>query len=266
MDITWLISFLALGCFVGFTAGLLGIGGGGILVPILTFIFLRMGLATNNVIHIALGTSMACIIVTSLSSLLAHNKKGTVQWQTVKSMTVGVVLGSFIAAQIASYLSTLYLAIVFSAFMAWTALKMLSRKSHAIPTTALKNTNMFYPAFSIGGLSALVSIGGGSLIVPYLTNRNVDIKTAIGTSAAIGFPISVAGAIGYTLNTIETNGTMDHQVGFIYLPAVILISLASFLFAPLGASISHRLPTKVLKTIFACLLIILSLKMLSILL
>lgn len=222
IEISWIVTFLVIGGVVGVIAGLLGVGGGGILVPVLTYVFLEMGLAANNIVHLALGTSMACIIVTSLSSLNAHNKKGGVSWNVVKVMSVGIVLGSFIATYIASYINSVYLALIFSSFMMWTAINMIRSQAHSKQDQPLSFTNAFFVSNGIGAISALVSIGGGSLTVPYLLRKNIEMKTAIGTSAAIGLPISISATLGYLVNGWHVESVSDYSFGFVYWPAVIL--------------------------------------------
>ncbi|REL27383.1 sulfite exporter TauE/SafE family protein [Thalassotalea euphylliae] len=261
LEVSAILVFLALGSVVGFLAGLLGVGGGGILVPALSYFFIWTGAGGDNLMHIALGTSMACIIVTSFSSLRAHQQKGAVVWDIVKVMSLGIVLGTFAATYIASYINSLYLAILFSCFMFWTAMRMIKGQAHVETQPTLDKANMFYTANGIGAMSALVSIGGGSLTVPYLVKHSVDVKKAIGTSAAIGLPISVTATLGYLLNGWSAELAMVHTIGFVYWPAVIFISITSFFFAPLGAKAAHYLPVDVLKKIFAALLILLSVKM-----
>jgi uncharacterized membrane protein YfcA len=262
LEVQWIFSFLIVGSFVGFMAGLLGIGGGGIMVPILTSIFLLQGVEPNNVVHLALGTSMASMIFTSFSSLRAHNAKGGVLWKVVKGMAVGVVLGTFLSTFLASYLSSLYLAIFFTLFMAFVSFQMCLNKKPKPSRELTGNAGLFAAGSGIGAISALVSIGGGSLTVPYLTWQNVEIKKAIGTSAAIGLPISIAGTLGYLVNGLGHSSVESYTLGFVYFPAVLLISATSYFMAPLGASFAHKLPVPVLKKIFAILLIILSAKML----
>lgn len=263
MSVELIAAFLILGTFVGFMAGLLGIGGGGILVPMLTAIFIYLGFPANNVVHIALGTSMACITVTSLSSLRAHHANGAVIWQLVKTMAPAIVLGTFLATFIAAQISSKGLAIFFSVFMAYVASQMFrSRKVQASGKAAGK-TELSLVAFSIGAISALVSIGGGSLTVPYLSWRNIDIRKAIGTSAALGFPIAVTGTLGYVINGLAAGGAIpQYTVGFVYWPAVLLVTVPSFFTAPLGAGLTQTLPVQTLKKIFGLLLLGLSLKML----
>jgi uncharacterized membrane protein YfcA len=262
LTIEWILSFLVLGSLVGFVAGLLGVGGGGIMVPILTLIFLYQGVHADSVMHLALGTSMASIIFTSLSSLRAHQSHSAVNWNIVKLMSLGVILGTFLGTFLASELSSLYLAIFFTLFMAYVAIKLLLNKKAETDNNHISNKNLFFSASGIGGISALVSIGGGSLTVPYLVSKGINVKKAIGTSAAIGLPISVTGTLGYLINGWDTNLGYEYTLGFIYLPAVFLISTTSFFTAPYGAKLAQHLPVSILKKVFACLLILLSFKML----
>lgn len=268
MSIELVLIFVVLGTFVGFMAGLLGIGGGGILVPVLTTIFIHQGFPLHNVVHIALGTSMACIMVTSFSSLRAHHANGAVIWQLVKAMAPAIVLGTFLATFIAAQVSSKGLAIFFSVFMAYVASQMFrSKKIHASGSSAGK-VELSLIASGIGVVSALVSIGGGSLTVPYLTWRNIDIRKAIGTSAALGFPIAISGTLGYVINGMAAGGTTpqytlpQYTLGFVYLPAVLLVTIPSFFTAPIGARLTQTLPVQTLKKIFGVLLLGLSLKML----
>jgi len=256
-----IINLLGIGAFVGIFAGLLGVGGGGILVPVLTYIFIKIGASEEQVVHLALGTSMACIIVTSTSSAFAHNKKGAINWRLVRVMSTGVILGSFLATYIASYLNSLYLTVVFSSFMFWTSLKMLKHEGNMNQHQRLDFKGLFFASNGIGAMSSLVSIGGGSLTVPYLVKRSIDMKMAIGTSAAIGLPISIAATLGFLINGWGKEVELENSIGFIYWPAVVLISLTSALFAPLGAKAANLLPASVLKRSFAGLLVLLSIKM-----
>lgn len=262
LEMVWILSFLLLGCFVGFVAGLLGVGGGGIMVPVLTTLFLYQGTPAENVIHLALGTSMAAIIVTSISSLRAHNNEGAVMWHLVKVMSPGIVLGTFLATFLAANASPIYLALFFSAFMAFVSVQMFLNKKPKPARSLAGDGGLLLGGSAIGAVSALVSTGGGSLTVPYLIWQNVDIKKAIGTSAAIGLPISIAGTAGYIINGWSASSVSHHTLGFVYLPAVLLISITSFLTAPYGARLAHKLPVAALKKGFALLLIILSIKML----
>lgn len=261
MAIEWLAAFILLGAFAGFMAGLLGIGGGGIMVPLLTSIFLAQGISADYVVHLALGTSMASIVMTSLSSMKAHHGRGGVIWPVVKAMAPGVIAGTFLATFLAARISSLYLAIFFSLFMGYVAFNMLRNKQPQGGGKTASNTELAAVGSGIGAVSAIVSIGGGSLTVPYLAWRNIDLKKAIGTSAAVGLPISIAGTLGYLLNSHD-GLDIPYAVGLVYLPGVLLISAASFFTAPLGAKLAHRLPVGTLKKVFGILLMLLSLKML----
>lgn len=263
MGIEWIVAFLALGAVVGFMAGLLGIGGGGIMVPMLTTIFLAQGIPVEQVVHMALGTSMASIVMTSFASMRAHHKKGAIQWDIVKVMAPGVIIGTFAATFLATYMKSSQLAIFFAIFMAYVSIQMALDKKPKPSQGVVTSQKLFGAGTFIGVISALVSIGGGSLTVPFLIWQNIDLKKAIASSAAIGFPLSIAGTVGYMINGMMQTGQAGMLLGFVYFPAVILISLVSFFTAPLGAKMAHTLPVSKLKKIFALLLMALSIKMLT---
>jgi len=258
----WWLTYLALGALVGFFAGLLGVGGGGIMVPVLTSLFVAQGFPKDTVVHLSLGTSMAAIVLTSLASLRAHHRHGAVRWDVVRHITPGLLFGTFGATFIASRVASEPLAVFFAVFMAYVSLQMLAnvkpKPSRALPGPL----GMSAVGAGIGGVSALVAIGGGSLSVPFMTWCNVKVHNAIGTSAAIGLPIALAGTIGYLVNGWGSHGMPAFSVGFIYLPALVLISFVSMYTAPLGAKMAHRLPVATLKKIFAGVLLLLCAKML----
>ena len=258
----WWLSYLVLGAVVGFFAGLLGVGGGGIMVPVLTSLFVAQGMPKDNVVHLALGTSMAAIVLTSVASLRAHHRHGAVRWDVVRFIAPGILVGTFGATFIASSLPSEPLAIFFACFMAYVSLQMLAnikpKPSRELPGAV----GMSAVGVGIGGVSALVAIGGGSLSVPFMTWCNVKMQHAIGTSAAIGLPIALAGTVGYLINGIGSIGMPDYSVGYVYLPALVLISVVSTFTAPLGAGLAHRLPVATLKRVFAGVLMLLCAKML----
>ncbi|MCK9261092.1 MAG: sulfite exporter TauE/SafE family protein [Azoarcus sp.] len=258
----WLLAYLGLGAVVGFFAGLLGVGGGGIMVPMLTTFFIAQGFPHEQVLHMALGTSMATIVLTSVSSLRAHHARGAVHWNIVRSITPGILLGTFGGTFIASRVDTVPLAIFFVCFMAYVSIQMLlnvkPKPSRDLPGAV----GMTAVGMGIGGVSALVAIGGGSLSVPFMTWCNVKVQHAIGTSAAIGLPIAVAGTLGYLVNGWSVAGTPSLSFGYIYLPALVLVGIVSIFVAPVGASLAHRLPVPTLKKIFAGVLMLLCVKML----
>ena len=262
MITAWLFAYLALGMVAGLFAGLLGVGGGGIMVPILAMLFAAQGIPGEHLMHLALGTSMATIVFTSLSSLRSHHQHGAVRWPVVKAIAPGIIIGTLLGAQLTSRISTHTLALIFAVFMTYVAVQMIlnvkPKPSRQLPGAV----GMFAVGAAIGGLSALVAIGGGSLSVPFMTWCNVKVHQAIGTSAAIGLPIAAAGTIGYMISGASATHLPEGSFGFIYLPALAGTVLTSVIIAPLGARWAHRLPVDILKKVFAGVLVLLSAKML----
>jgi uncharacterized membrane protein YfcA len=205
---------------------------------------------------------MAAIVMTSMSSLRAHHNHGAVRWDIVRFIAPGILLGTFGATFVASRVGSRALAIFFVCFMSYVSLQMLANVKPK-PTRQLPGPlGMSAVGLGIGGISALVAIGGGSLSVPFMTWCNVKVHNAIGTSAAIGLPIALAGTVGYLVNGWDSPGMPDYSIGFIYLPALLLVSAVSVFTAPLGAKLAHRLPVATLKKIFAGVLMLLCAKML----
>lgn len=262
MDYTWWPAYLALGAFAGTAAGLLGIGGGLMMVPALTMMFGAQSVfPPSEILHLALGTSMATIMFTSLSSLRAHHQHGAVQWKTVMQITPGILCGTLLGTLLASGIPARPLAIFFALFVCLIALQMFLGLKPKASRELPGQVGVFTVGIGIGTVSALVAIGGGALSVPFLTWCNVRVQHAIGTSAAIGFPIAVGGTIGYIYNGLGLAGLPDWSVGFVYLPVLFLLAGSSMLMAPIGARLAHRLPIPTLKRIFAGLLILLAGKM-----
>jgi uncharacterized membrane protein YfcA len=260
--IDWILVYIALGAFVGFMAGLLGVGGGGILVPLLTFIFSWQGISAQNSVHLALGTSLTCMIISSTASMRAHAARGAVVWKVVAGMAPGIIAGAFLATQVAAYVDATWVALFFGLFMAFVSaqifLNWLPEPGHT-PTTV---GGMLAAGAGIGSVSALAAVGGGFLTLAYLGYKNVESKKAIGTAAAIGFPIAIAGTLGYLVSGWSRTIGDPNTLGFIYVPAFLAISIASYFAAPLGARCSHNLPEATLKKIFAVISLILSVTML----
>ena len=233
------------------------------MVPVLATIFLAQDVPADQVIHIALGTSMASIIVTSYSSLHAHHKRQGVIWSIVKSLAPGVIIGSLISTYFVAHVSSKFLAIFFTCFMVYVAVQMFLN-FQPMPSRHIPGKfPLFLTGTGIGLVSAIVAIGGGTLTVPFLAWHNIPLKKAIGTAAAVGFPLAIAGTIGYVLNGWNVSYKEPYLYGFIYLPAVLLISLVSYFTAPLGAKLAHSLSVSTLKKVFAVFLVLISLKMLS---
>jgi len=262
--ILWMLPYLGLGLIVGFFAGLLGIGGGGMMVPLLTMIFMAQGFDAEQLVHMALGTSMASIVVTAISSAYSHHKHGAVRWDVWKHMALGLLLGTFALSFVTAYLPRTFLAVFFSLFMSYVAIQMFLNLKPKPSRTLPNKFGLSLVGFAIGGISALVAIGGGTMSVPFLTWCNVKVRHAIATSAALGVPIALAGGIGYAMSGWGESNLPDGSVGYVYVPAVLSISATSVLVAPLGARLAHRLPVHILKKAFGILLIGLAIKMLSV--
>ena len=257
-----LLVYPLFGVLAGVVAGLLGVGGGIVVVPALVYLFAAQGLPADHVMKLALGTSLGAICFTSVSSLWAHHRRGAVRWPIVLAITPGILGGTFGGAWVASALSTTFLKGFFALFLYVVCAQMLlglqPRASRTLPGRA----GMIGAGGAIGVISALVGIGGGTLSVPFMTFCNVAMHQAIGTSAAIGFPIALAGAAGYLSSGLGAPGLPELTLGYLYLPALLGVALGSVLTAPLGARLAHALPVKTLKRCFAAFLLLVATKML----
>ena len=253
--------YLVTGLFTGLLSGLLGIGGGLIMVPILSFIFAFLGFPVEFIIHMALGTSLAVIVITSIASSRAHHSHHNVDWLIVKKIALGIMLGAFLGSLVAAKFDANLLKALFAIYVFIVALQILSNytpnPARILPARpALNCVGIF-----IGWISSFVGIGGGTLSVPFLIYCNIDTKRAIGTSSAIGLPIALAGAAGYVLSGLPIANLPAHSFGFIYLPAFAIIALSSLISAPVGALLVQKLAVKKLKKIFAYLLVLIGLEM-----
>lgn len=257
------LSYLVLGAVVGLFAGLLGIGGGVIIIVGLLEVFKHLHFGQTHIMHMALGTSMACILFGSLSSLRAHQSLGSVDWLIVRRLTPGILIGGFVATFAAAQISSLALKIIFVVFMVYTATQMLINAKPKPHRNLPGKLGMLVAGNVIGAISSLVGIGGAAITIPFMTWCNVHMHRAIGTAAALGFPVSLFGSLGYIVNGWDAPGRPEWSLGFVYLPACIGIALTSTLTAPFGARLSQRLPVPLLKKIFACLLFVLATKLVS---
>lgn len=256
-----IVMYVVVGLMGGVLAGLLGVGGGLIIVPMLIFCFSQQAISPDIIMHMALGTSLASIIFTSISSFMSHHKRGAVDWMVVKRIIPGILIGTFLGTIVASKLSTDFLKAFFCIFLYSVATQMLANKKPKASRELPGNTGMFGVGGVIGVASSLVGIGGGSLSVPFMLWCNVAAHRAIGTSAAIGFPIAIAGAFGYVINNLQATETPAYSLGYVYLPALLFIVCFSVLTAPLGAKMAHALPVDKLKRIFSVFLYIVATKM-----
>lgn len=254
---------LLLGSVTGFLAGLLGVGGGMLMVPFMTWILASRGVPPGLAVKMAIATSMATIVFTSVSSVRAHHGRQAVRWDLVRSMAPGLVLGGLLSgAGLFAVLRGPWLAAFFALFIGFSAVQMLLDRKPA-PTRQMPGAlGQFAVGSGIGLVSGLVGAGGAFLSVPFMTWCNVKMQNAIGTSAAIGLPIALAGTVGYLVNGWGAPDMPALTFGYVYLPALVLVSVVSTFFAPLGAKLAHRLPVATLKKVFAGMLVLLCAKML----
>jgi len=258
----WWLSYPLLGVFGGFIAGLFGVGGGLTIVPLLLMLLTAQQFPIEHRLHLALGTAMASIIFTSVASARAHHGHGAVRWDIVKRFAPGLVIGTLSGSLLVAWVATRPLAMVFTVIVYYAGLQMMldfkPKPLRQLPGAA----GLTGVGLAIGGVSSLVAAGGGFLSIPFMVFCNVMIHKAVGTSAALGFPIAVAGTVGYIVSGMGVPGLPEYSLGFVYLPAFIGIVAMSFLMAPVGARVAHRLPVKQLKRAFGGFLVLLATKML----
>jgi uncharacterized membrane protein YfcA len=257
-----LLLYLALGAFAGLMAGLLGVGGGLIIVPVLAGIFQHQQMSAAVIMHLAIGTSLATIVVTSVSSVRAHHQRGAVLWPVVWRLTPGIVIGAWLGAAVADALPSAVLSKIFAVFVLVVAAQMAFGAKPAPHRELPGAPGMLATGGVIGAVSAIVGIGGGSLTVPFLTWCNTPMRQAVATSAACGLPIALAGAIGFIVTGLNAAELPAWSLGYVYGPALVGVAFASMLSAPLGAKLAHTLPAEVLKKVFAVFLTLIGVRML----
>lgn len=257
-----LLPFLAVGLVSGILAGLLGVGGGIVIVPGLAFLLAGGDVPPDRLMHVAVGTSLACIVVTSMSSLYAHHRRGAVQWHIFRMMAPGILFGAVLGALIADDLHSRALATVFGVFLLLVATRMLFG-GQPVPGRSLPRA-LALGAWStgIGALSSLLGIGGGTMTVPLLTWSNVPLHGAVGTAAAIGLPIALAGTAAFVVTGWNAAGLPVHSTGYVYWPAFLAVAPVSVAAAPFGARLAHALPVHRLRMIFAGFIVLIALRML----
>ena len=254
MDPLMILALLAMGCFGGFAAGLLGIGGGMILVPFITMVLTARGVPDELVVHMAIATSLGTIMFTSLSSVRAHHKHGAVVWRIVRLLAPGILIGSTIGPWIGKQMNTATLSVFFGVFVAFSATQMLINKKPAAARDLPKAPGMFAAGGVIGVLAGLVGAGGGFVSVPFMTWCGIRIHQAVATSAALGFPIALAGTLANIVYGWGEPGLPAYSLGFIYVPALLIIVAASVIMAPIGARTAHKMPVRQLQRVFAVIL------------
>ena len=257
-----ILVFMACGAVAGVLAGLLGVGGGIVIVPMLDLVFAKLGYADSIIHQLALGTSLASIMVTSISSSRAHAKRGAVHFDILKNITPGILIGTFLGGLVATHVPVFFLRAFFVCFLFFVAAQMLSGYRPPASRELPGRLGTAGVGGVIGLVSSFVGIGGGTLSVPFMTFCNVPMHHAVGTSAAIGFPIAVAGTLGYVVGGWNVPELPAACFGYVDIMAFAGIAAVSFFTAPVGAKLSHSLPTAKLKKGFACFLIIVAVRML----
>lgn len=254
--------FILTGVIAGLLAGLLGVGGGLIYVPALFFILPSLAVRSDLVMPMALATSLATIVVTSLASSISHYRQGAVITKVFLGLSPGLFLGALAAGEIARHFNSTTLTLFFIVFELFVAFQLIYPLRISAAKTSHNSNNLSLAGLLIGVISALVGIGGGSLTVPYLLWRSIALKNAIAISAACGLPIAIGGMLGFIYAGINVDGLPENAISYIYWPALVFFSLTGLVFAPLGAMLTHRLPTALLKKIFSFFLFVVAIRML----
>ena len=258
IDPSLILLLAALGLMTGFLAGLLGIGGGMIMVPFISAILSARGVDAGLSVKMAIATSMSTIIFTSISSVRAHHKRGAVRWDIVWRLAPGIVLGAMVASLgVFAMLKGAALYFVFAGFVVFSGTQMFLDKKPAATRQLPGTPGMLSAGGAIGFLSGLVGAGGGFVSVPFMTWCNVVIHNAVATSAALGFPIALSNVVGYVIAGQSVTGLPPHSLGYLWLPALVVIASCSVFMAPLGARAAHALPIARLKRVFASVLFLL---------
>jgi uncharacterized membrane protein YfcA len=243
-------AYAAVGAFIGVLAGLLGLGGGVVIVPALLYTLPYFGV-TGQAYHMAIGTSMASIIFTSFSSVMAHNRRGSVHWDVVTWFTPGIVAGTLAGGSIAVLLPARALVVIFALFLLYVGVQMLRNTSPKPSRRLPAKPCLAGVGGGIGLFSTFVGIGGGTLTIPFLTMCNIPLREAIGTSSGVGMSIALFGSLSYILNGWGEPGLPAWSFGFIYLPALLGLAMGSMTTAPLGARLAYKVSVPTLKRFFA---------------
>jgi uncharacterized protein len=254
--------YLAAGCAAGFCGGLLGIGGGLIVVPVLAALFAMQHIAEPLVMPLALGTSLASIVFTSLSGMRAHHARGAVNWPLVRQMAPALVVGAALGGALSTQFSSSVLKVFFLAFAVVAATQMLLAHQPCAVQKLPGRAPLFATGSAIAGISSLVGCGSSSLAVPFMTHCSVPLRSAIGSASAFGLPVALAGTAVYMLSGWDKAGLPPLSLGFVHVPALMAITVGSTLAVPLGAALSHRIPVAALKKCFACMMYAVAVKML----
>ena len=258
-----IVELACLGLCTGFLAGLLGIGGGMLMVPFVTLVLTHRGVGMDLGFKMAVATSMATIIFTSISSVRAQHKRGAVRWDLVKGLAPGIVLGSMLASLgVFSVLKGNWLSLFFACFVGFSATQMLLDRKPKPTRQVPGMAGQLGAGGLIGFLSGLVGAGGGFISVPFMTWCNVPLANAVATSAALGFPIALANTLGYIISGMQVSELPPGSLGYVFVPALVIIASASVISAPMGVRATHTWPVKRIRRMFAMALYLLAAYML----
>lgn len=253
---------LAFGCFSGVLAGLFGIGGGIVLVPFFMVLLEWQGVASDLVMLMAVATSLATIIVTSLAATFTQHSLGAVIWPYVFNLSIGILLGVLLGTFVADALLSDNLRLIFGLYLLFVAVQMAMQYKPVLENKRMSALRLKMSGIWIGFFSALLGIGGGSLTVPLLAKHDTPMRNAVAVSSACGLPIALAGTISYAFLGWDKTGLLEGCIGYVYLPAFAGIVVSSILSAPLGAKLANKLPAQQLKRYFSVLLFIVAAKLL----
>jgi uncharacterized protein len=253
-------TFLLIGIFSGFLSGLFGVGGGVILVPSLLITFTYFNFPAETLMHLVLGTSLSCIIITCLNSSYAHLRKVKLDKTVFFNITAGIILGASSGGYIVTYLSTFQLQVFFVLFLLLVTFKMFVGFSVHTNKKIIPRPYYWIVGYLIGMKSTLLGVGGGTLSVPFLNWTGKKMHEAVAISATIGIPIAVIGTISYMISGFNVQGLPQYSLGYVYLPGFIGISITSTFSARFGANLSHKISHEKLRNIFKYFLLVILLK------
>lgn len=252
--------YLGLGAVAGLISGLFGLGGGAVIVPLLIFSFAAQGISPEIATHLAIGTSLATIVITSLSSIYTHHQKRAIQWELVRQLSPGIVVGSALGGFIAISLNGTLLQLMFGSFMIFIGFQMLFYKPIFVSGRQPKGPLLLAAGTGIGGVSALFGIGGGVLTTPLLAHYGIKIHQSVASAAACGFPIALVATLVYIGSDAITEELPGASLGYIFLPAWLGIVVTSTPFARIGATLAHRANERVLRQSFGWVVLLLGMR------
>lgn len=256
------LSCAAFGVISGVISGLLGIGGGIVIVPYLAWLLHSHGMPAETIMQTAIATSLATIVITSISAVLAQHRRGTINWAIVKTLAPGIAIGAWFGADLAHLISSQTLALIFGSFLLLNGINMMVNVKPKPHRELPKNLPLSIVGGALGTLSTLIGIGGGTLTVPYMAWHNVPIKNAIALGSACGLPVALFGAFSFAIIGSQAINLPANNIGYINVPAFLGISCTSLFAASFGVHLSYKMPTSALKKTFSVILIIVGTKML----